>query len=260
MTTDEVKLDVDKWVADLIEDHNEVVKSRAFGPFVQRWFALPDAKFSFTHDAVGLDRAMLLWRHLLPAGTGEQAPRRVEQWPYKIEDQRVFTVRALERGGESRPGDPTAGGGPRTLYGYQETQFDDHQLISEMVILSAPQKPDVEIDPELAKTRQGRIFGQFADVFNEYFVSGNAELLAPWCAENLRMIINDTYYGMAAAAPFNRLAPSIRWELRGIERQNGRIKVELYLYDWGGLDMPCHWDIDATDDGKLREFLVTVDV
>ena len=260
MATDEVKLDVDQWVADLIAGHNEVVKSREFGPFVMKWFALPDCKFSFTHDAVGLDRAMLMWRHLLPAGTGEHAPRNVQQWPWKIEDGRVYTVRAVMGGGKSRPGDPTAGAGPRTLWGWQETQFDERQLITELKILSAPEEPDVEIDPAVAKTRQGRIFGQFAEVFNEYFRSGDADLLAPWCADNLRMTINDTYFGMACAVPFNRIPPTVRWELREVDTADGRIRVELYIYEWGGLDMPCHWDIDATEEGKLREFLVTVDV
>lgn len=256
----EAEKGVDQWVTDLVAAHNDVVRSREFGPFVMRWFDVPQCKFSFTHEADGLDRAMLMWKHLLPAGTGEQAPRAVEQNPYKIEDGRVYTVRAVVGGGQSRPGDPTTGGGPRTLWGWQETQFDEHQLISELKILSAPDKPDIEIDPEVAKTRQGRIFGQFADVFNEYFRSGNADLIAPWCSEDIHISINDTFFGMACAAPLNRMPPTLRFELRELEKSNGRIHVEVFLYEWGGLDMPGHWDLDVTEDGKLREFLVTVDV
>jgi hypothetical protein len=257
----EQKINVEQWVSELIAAHNEMVKSREFGPFVMKWFAVPDCKFSFTHEADGLDRAMLMWRHLLPAGTGEQAPRHVEQQPYKVEDGRVYTLRQVKGGGQSRPGDPTAGGGPRTLWGWQETQFDEHQLITELKIASATEEPDIEIDPEIAKTRQARIFSEFGDVFNEYFRTGNADLLAPWCSENIHMSINDTFFGMACAAPLNRMPPTLRFELQEFEEApNGRVKVKLNLYNWGGLDMPGFWDMDVTEDGKLRELLVTVDV
>jgi hypothetical protein len=226
-----------------------------------KWFALPDCKFSFTHDARGLERAMLMWRHLLPAGTGESAPRKVEQRPYKVEDRRVYTIRSVQGGGQSRPGDPTAGGGPRTLWGWQETQFDERELITELKILSAPDEPDLEVDPEIAKTRQARIFGQFGEVFNEYFRTGNPDLLVPWVSEDIRMIINDTFFGMACAAPLNRMPPTLRFEVREVEETPaGRVRARLDLYDWGGLDMPGTWDMDVTEDGKLRELLVTVDV
>jgi hypothetical protein len=178
-----------------------------------------------------------------------------------VEGGRVFTIRAVRGGGVSRPGDPTEGGGPRTLWGWQETAFDDHQLITELKILSAPDEPDIEVDPDVAKTRQARIFNEFAEVFNEYFVSGDAELLVPWCSQDIRVIINDTFFGMACAAPLNRLPQTVRFELRSVERRpDGRIEAKLQLYDWGGLDMGGTWDIDVTEDGRLRDFLVTVDV
>jgi hypothetical protein len=254
-------MDVESWVDELVTEHGQVVKSREFGPFVMNWFAIPECTFSFTHESDGLDRAMVMWRHLLPAGTGEQAPRSVEQRPYKIEDGRVYTIRAVKGGGQSRPGDPTAGGGPRTLWGWQETQFNDKQLISELVILSAPDEPDLEVDPAVAKTRQGRIFTEFAEVFNEYFRTGDADLIGAWCADDIHVRINDTFHGMACAAPLNRMPPTVRFELQDVKQDsNGRVQAELQLYDWGGLDMPGHWNMDVTDDGKLREFLVTVDV
>jgi hypothetical protein len=254
-------MDLQPWIDDLVQDHNAVVRSREFMPFVMKWFAVPDCKFSFTHQSDGLDRAMVMWRHLLPAGTGERAPRMVEQRPYKIEDKRVTTIRAVKGGGQSRPGDPTAGPGPRTLWGWQETQFNEYQLISELVILSAPEEPDVQVDPEVAKTRQGRIFMAFAETFNEYFQTGDADLIGVWCSDDIHVTINDTFFGMACAAPLNRMPPSVRFELRGVERTpEGRVRAELYLYEWGGIDMPGHWDIDVTEDGKVRELLVTVDV
>jgi hypothetical protein len=254
-------MELHPWIEDLIEGHNQVVRSREFGPFVMKWFALPDCKFSFTHESDGLDRAVVMWRHLLPAGTGEQVPRKVEQRMYKIDDGRVYTVRAVKGGGASRPGDPTAGQGPRTLWGWQETQFTDQRLISELKILSAPDEPDVKEDQELAGTDQGQLFMQFAKAFNEYFRTGDPDLIAKWCTDDLHMSINDTFFGPACAAPLNRMPPSLRFELDDAERTpDGRVRAELQLYDWGGLDMPAHWNIDVTDDGKLKEFLVTVDV
>jgi len=254
-------MNVEAWMKDLVRQHNEVVRSREFAPFVMEWFALPECTFSFTHESDGLDRAMVMWRHLLPAGTGEQIPRRVEQQPYKIADGRVYTVRAVKGGGVSRPGDPTAGPGPRTLWGWQETEFNQQQLIVDLVILSAPDEPDVEIDPEIARTRQGRIFMQFAEVFNEYFRTGDANLMAEWCADDIHVRINDTFHGMACTAPLNRMPPTLRFELQSFEQSSdGRLRADVQLYDWGGLDMPGHWNMDVTDGGRLREFLVTVDV
>jgi hypothetical protein len=257
MATD---VDTKTLVSDIVDEHNKVVKSREFGPFVMRLYDLPGCKLSFTHDAAGLDRAMLMWKHLLPAGTGEKAPRKVTQTPYKVEDNRVFTYRAVQGGGASRPGDPTQGGGPRTLWGWQETQFDDRSLISEMIILSAEDEPQVEINEEQVKSRTGRIFSQFVDVFNEYFRTGNADLLAPWCSDDIHMAINDTFYGMAVSAPFNRIPPTVDFELRDVKEVDGRVHVDLFITNWGGLDMGCRWDLLLSPEGKMREQLITVDV
>ena len=253
-------VDTKSLVTDIVAAHNEVVKSREFGPFVQRWYDLPGCKLSFTHDAQGLDRAMLMWKHLLPAGTGEKAPRNVSQTAYKVENGRVYTYRAVQGGGASRPGDPTQGGGPRTLWGWQETQFDDRTLINEMIILSAEEEPQVEIDEEQVNSRIGRIFSEFVQVFNVYFRTGNADLLAEWCADDIHMAINDTFYGMAVSAPFNRIPPTVDFELKDVRETDGRVHVDLFITNWGGLDMGCRWDLALTPEGKLREQLITVDV
>lgn len=102
----------------------------------------------------------MIWQHFLPVGGN--APRVVLQFIYKVEDGRVYSWRQLE-----------GGNAPKPLYGMQETEFNDRGLISEIVIHSVQDKPEVEIDPDAEKTRHARMFLAFAEVFNDFFVTGD---------------------------------------------------------------------------------------
>ena len=128
-------VDIQKLLSDYVDDLNVAVESRQFPPFVQKWFAVPNCMLSFKHETQGIENAKTLWTHLLPIGV-EGAPREVLQFPYKVENGRVYAWRQLQ-GGNS----------PKPLYGLQETQFDDRTLISEISIMSVQDKPEVDEEP-----------------------------------------------------------------------------------------------------------------
>ena len=90
-------LDIQKLLSDYVDDLNVAVESRQFPPFVQKWFAVPNCMLSFKHETQGIENAKTLWTHLLPIGV-EGAPREVLQFPYKVEDGRVYAWRQLQGG------------------------------------------------------------------------------------------------------------------------------------------------------------------
>jgi len=242
--------DVD--VQDLLEryvvDLNTAVESREFAPFVMKWFALPDCKLNFHHETEGIENAKRLWTHLLPKG--ENVPREVLQFPYRVEDGRVYCWRQLQ-----------GGNAPKPLYGLQETQFDDRTLISEIVIRSVQEKPEVDTDPGAERSRLGRIFLQFAEVFNEYFMTGNSDLIVEWCSPGIAMELDSSFWGMGVIGPHNRIDKSARFALRDWKQaDDGRVTAEVDFTDWGGLDASSPWDMEITADGKLRELVITLEM
>ena len=243
------QVDIEATLSRYVEDLNAAVESRAFPPFVGKWFA-DDCRLTFHHQCDGIDKAVRLWDHLLPKGDSGGMPREVHQVPYRVDDGRVYCYRWLQ-----------GGNAPRPLYGLQETQFDDRTLISEIVIRSVQDKPEVEVEPDAATSRLGRIFLQFAEVFNEYFLTGDHSLLPEWCSQDIRMSLDSTFWGKGVIMPHNRIAQTARFNLAGWEQTpEGRVSARVEFKDWGGLDAASPWDLALTPDGKIRELIISLEM
>jgi hypothetical protein len=174
----------------------------------------------------------------------------VLQFPYKVEDGRVYTWRMLQGGVAKKPS-----------YGLQETQFDDKTLISEIVISSTPEKPEVDEDPQAAKSRLGRILLAFADAFNDYFKEGDESIFDEWCAPDVHMVLDTTVWGMGVVGPHHRIAQSANFTLgEWQDLGDGHLKVRLDYTDWGGKDGFNDFDMTVTPDGKIRELVATLEL
>lgn len=228
-----------------VEDLNEVAPTREFVPFVKKWFT-PDATLTIHHRADGLDAAKVIWEHFLPVGG--PAPRVVLQMIYKIDDGRVYSWRQLE-----------GGNAPKPLYGMQETEFNDRGLISEIVIHSVQDKPEVEVDPAAEKTRLARMFLAFADAFNDFFVSGDTGPVEEWCDPDVRMIIDSAFHGMGVVAPHNRINANATFSLGDIEPLGeDTVRAVVDFKNWAGIDGAMPWEVTFTPDGKVRKLGLTL--
>ncbi|MEA2362462.1 MAG: hypothetical protein QOD71_1607 [Thermoleophilaceae bacterium] len=242
---------IQTFLTDYTNELNAAVASRAFPPFVQKWFAVgEDCSLTFSHETQGLANAVRLWDHLLPKGMEEGAPREVLQWVDRIEDGRVYSHRQLQ-----------GGNAPRPLYGLQQTQFDDRTLISEIKIESVQDEPRIESDPEAARSRLGRIFVAFAEAFNEFFMSGDSDLVVEWCSPDIKMAIDSTFWGMGVIMPHNRIAKTARFTLEGFEQvADDRVVAQVSFVDWGGLDGMSPWELAFTPDLKVRELVISLEI
>jgi hypothetical protein len=226
-----------------VNDLNEATRTRDYETFVKEWFAVPQCSWTLNHEVTGLADAKDFWKHFLPVGG--DIPREVLQFPYKVENGRVYTTRMLQGGVAKKPS-----------HGLQETQFDDRTLITEIVISSTPEKPDVEVDPKAATCRLGRILLAFADAFNDYFKEGDASVFDEWCADDVHMVLDTTVWGMGVVGPHHRIAPSAKFTL-GEWNETGENKahVRLDYTDWGGKDGANIFDMTFTPEGKVLELV-----
>lgn len=204
-----------------IADLNEAVTTRAFPPVIMKWFG-PEGRLTFHNETQGRAGAMQVWAHMLP--TGERIPREVEQVPYKVESGRVYSWRSLSGGNLKAP-----------IYNTQETQFDDRTLISELHIVSAEEKPDVEEDPQAARSRLARIFLAFGATFNDFFASGDPSVFDEWLSDDIRMIVDNDLKGMGIMGQYVRIAEGSKIEL-GEWEQTGEdeVKAMVLLTDRSG--------------------------
>lgn len=231
-----------------VDDLNGITKTREFAPFVKQWFALPDCELTMHHQVEGIEGARIIWKHFLPVGG--DTPREVLQFVYKVEGNRVLAWRQLQ-----------GGNAPKPLYGMQETRFDDRSLISEIVIHSVQDKPEVDTDPRAASTRFGRLFLEFADVFNDFFVTGDTEPIEEWCSPDVRMVIDSAFHGMGVVAPHNRINENAHFTLREFAQQpDGTIKATVDFENWGGIDGSMPWEIEFDANGKVRHLGLTLSV
>jgi hypothetical protein len=235
-------MDFRAFIGAYIDELNPVIESRNFMPFVAKWFTVPDCVFSFYDESSGLEKTKKLWKHLLPKGG--DVVREVIQEPYKVDGGRVYTRRRLQ-----------GGNAPKPLWGLQETQFDDKTLISEIVIRSVQDEPKVEIDPKAPKARLSRIFLAFADAFNEFFNSGDMDLVIDWCAPNIRMVLDSKFWGMGVIGPHNRIAQTARFKLRSVTpKSEDTAEAEVDFTNWGGLDGMTPWRVVVDPkEQKIRE-------
>jgi hypothetical protein len=201
-------MDVQQVYSSFIDELNEAVESRAFVPFAQKWF-VPDGALHLYYDTTGIEPARKLWQHIVP--TGEDPTRKVSQYPYKFEGTRVYSYRALE-----------AAQLPKPAYGLQETEFSERMLISDMVIQAVEDKPDVQPDPALEKTRLGRIFHAFEEAFNDYFNDGNPDHVMDWCEPDVHIHIEHEFHGMGTMSHLARYVPGLKFEIQDWEKaENG---------------------------------------
>jgi len=244
-------MDERTFLSKYVEELNEATQTREFAPFVMKWFDTADCSFQIHNEEHGLERAKRFWTHLLPVGKGEGGPREVIQHLYKVEDGRVYAWREL-RGGNA----------PKPLYGMQETEFDDRTLISEIKIQSVQDKPDVEEDAGAPKSRLGRIFLEFADVFNEFFVTGDSGPLEEWCSQDVDMLVDSTFWNMGVVAPHNRINKDARFSLEGLEQlDDDRVRAEIAFVNWGALkEGKSPWEVTITPDWKIRRLKVGLEI
>src|SRR6266508_1076366 len=213
--------DMESTVKNYVADLNEAATTRAFPPVIMKWFG-PEGQLNFHNETVGRKGAMQVWAHMLP--TGEKVSREVTQVPYKVENGRVYSWRSL-----------SGGNIPMPIYNLQETQFDDQTLISELHIMSAEGKPDVEEDPEAARSRLARIFVAFGATFNDFFASGDPNVFDEWLADDIRMIVDNNLKGMAIMAQYVRIAEGSKIELGEWEQvADDQVKGVVLLTDRSG--------------------------
>lgn len=232
-----------------VDDLNEVTASRAFPPFVQKWFDVEHAKLTMHHQVEGIEAAKVIWENFLPVGAPPGAtPREVLQFVYKVDGNTVYAWRQLQ-----------GGGAPKPLYGMQETTFDDNALISEIVIHSVQDKPEVETDPNAEKTRLGQIFLAFAEIFNDFFVTGDSEPLVEWCSPDVRMVIDSEFRNMGVIAPHNRINANAHFTLRDVEPlEEGKVKATVDFENWGGVNGSMPWIVALSPEGKVRQLDLTL--
>ena len=241
-------MDLHALLEQYVEELNPAIESRAFPPFVKKWFT-DDCVFSIYDETRGIENVKKLWKHLLPKGG--DVPRAVTQRIHKIDGGRVYTFRWLH-GGDA----------PEPLWSLQETQFDDRTLISEIEIHSQQNKPELEADPRAEKSRLGRIFLAFAEAFNEFFETGNMDFVAPWCAPDVRMEIDSSFWGAGVIAPHNRITQGTRFTLRNVKPTgDATAEAEVDFANWGGLDDTTPWKVVGDpEQNKLRELHITLKI
>jgi hypothetical protein len=238
-------LDVQTFLETYIVDLNEATENRDFDSLVGKWFA-PECSLTFFHDTQGIEEAKKLWQQLLPKG--EKVPRDVIQNPYKVENGRVYSMRIL-RGGIA----------PKPLYGLQETQFDENDKISEISIKSQQSEPQVEEEPDARTSHHGKLFMQFADVFNQYFIDGNPEPVEKWCTSDVHMILESSFWNQGVVKPHHRIPQRARFKLRDWEQTSDeRIKASVDFKAPGELDAITPWEVALTPDGKIRELRLSL--
>jgi hypothetical protein len=233
------------WLDEYVVDLNNTVESREFPPFVKKWYA-PDGKLRFHHEETGIDKARRLWTQLLP--TAQANPRQVIQFVHKIDGGRVYTFREL-----------VGGDLPVSLWNLQESVFNDKTLISELAIYSATDKPELEPDEAAQNTRLGRIFMAFADVFNDFFKTGNDEPLVEWCDPNIKMILDNQFQGMDVIKSLVRIAPTTRFKVDEFEQpEDNHIKALFSFENWGGRDGLSPWDVVLDEQGKMKQITLAL--
>jgi hypothetical protein len=240
-------IDIGTALRGYVDDLNAAVKSRDFPAFVGKWFA-DECTLNFHHDTRGLANAERLLGHLLPKGG--DVPREVQQFPYKVQNGRVYCWRFLH-----------GGNAPRPLYGLQETQFDDRMLISEISIRSVADKPKVDEEPGVATSRHALIFLAFASVFNEYFKTGNWSLIKDWFSPDVRFVVDSTFWNKGVIMPHNRIQQSATFMLKEWKQLDaGRVRAQVEFTNWGGLDAASPWEVALTPNGKVRELVITLEM
>ena len=235
-STTNIETTLNQYIADL----NEAAATRAFPPVIMKWFG-PEGRLNFHNETYGRKGALQVWGHMLP--TGEKVRREVTQVPYKVENGRVYSWRSL-----------SGGNIPQPIYNLQETQFDDRTLISELHIMSADGKPDVEEDPEAQRSRLARIFVAFGATFNDFFASGDPNVFDEWLADDIRMIVDNNLKGMAIMAQYVRIAEGSKIELGDFEpTADNKANATMVLTDRSG--QVTRWKTDFTlgDEGKWTE-------
>ena len=233
-------LDIEAILNEYVGDLNSAAASREFPAVVKKWFG-DSGMLMFHHEVRGKADAKRLWTHLLP--TGEVVVREVLQFPYKVENGRVYSWRQLQGGNVPRP-----------IYNTQETQFDDRTLISEIIIRSAQEKPEVETDPAAETSRLGRIFLAFAGVFNDYFATGDDDLFDEWLADDIHMVMNNTLRGMGIMQHYARISEgsSLRlseWEQLADNRARARVALSRGGEQYGAPET----EFTFTPDGRIQE-------
>lgn len=232
--------DAETILTSYIADLNEAATTRNFPAVIMKWFA-PGGTLSFHNETRGKEGAKRVWEHMLP--TGERVPREVTQVPYKVENGRVFSWRSL-----------SGGNIPQPIYNLQETQFDDRALISELHIMSAEGPPDVETDPNAARSRLGRIFAAFGLTFNDFFATGDAGLFDEWLSDDVRMIVDNNLSGMGIMQQYSRIAEGSKIELEHWEPiSDDRLKAKILLTDRSGLLTSWASEFAFTPEGQWRE-------
>jgi hypothetical protein len=233
-------IDVEGALNEYIADLNEGAKTRAWPPVIMKWFG-PEGRLNFHNETQGRAGAMQVWAHMLP--TGEKVAREVTQVPWKIENGRVYSWRSL-----------TGGNIPVPVYNNQETQFDDRTLISELHIMSAEGKPDVEEDPQAPRSRLGRIFLAFGGTFNDFFATGDPNVFDEWLADDIRMIVDNNLKGMGIMAQYVRIAEGSTIELGEWEQvADDYVKGMVLLTDRSGQLTRWKTDFMFRPDGRWRE-------
>lgn len=235
-----MSINAQEFIEGYVNDMIAAVDTRNWPAVVQKWYT-PDARLFFHHETEGKESSMRVWTFLLP--TGENVPREVVQFPYKVEDGRVYSWRMIHGGNIPQP-----------VYNLQETLFDDRTLIKEMVIRSAQEKPEVETDPGAAKSRLGRIFLAFADTFNDFFASGDGGVFEEWLADDCRMIVENELYGMGVVQHFARISVGSVIELRDWKQiADDKVYADIAIARKGELFGVMASEFTLTPEGRIRD-------
>jgi len=238
-------MDMQEVLSKYTQELTEAATTREFAPLVGRWFA-PECSLTFRHESTGRDPLLKFWTEHIRTGVEGEEPLKVDQQPYRLDGRRLLSWRAAHGG-------PI----PQPLYGWQETEFNDDDLVSEIVITSVAEKPDVEIEPGIDETEVGKLFWAFHEAFAQYFAAGDAERLAERLAPDVHVLIDSAFWNKGVIGPHNRIHPGATFAVEEVQEQNGKTGVAQIHVTRGEIQETAPWEITIDDDGKIRDLVIS---
>lgn len=238
-------MDMQEVLTKYTEELTEAATTREFAPLVGKWFA-PECSLTFRHESRDRDTLVKFWTEHIRTGVEGEEPLKVDQQPYKIEGRRMFSWRAAHGG-------PI----PKPLWGWQETEFDDGDLVSEIVITSVQDEPDTDIEPGLTETEVGRLFLAFHDAFAHYFATSDAEPLEQKLAADVHVLIDSAFWNRGVIGPHNRIHPGATFALKELEQENGNQGVAQIDVTRGEIQETAPWEVKLSPEGKISDLVIS---
>src|SRR3954452_882914 len=238
-------MDMQEVLSNYTEELTEAANTREFAPVVFTCFSA-ECSLTYRHESTGRDPLLKFWTEHIRTGVEGEEPLKVDQHPYRVEGRRVFSWRAAHGG-------PI----PKPLWGWQETEFGDDDLVSEIVITSVADEPDVEIEPGIEDSEVGKLFTAFHEAFAHYFATSDATRLEQLLSPDVHVLIDSAFWNKGVIGPHNRIHPGATFAVKEIEKQNGNTGVAQIDVTRGEVRETAPWEITLSEDGKIRDLVIS---